>query len=145
MSHTSNTVKVFFEGVEKASNSIDLDLVATQYEDTFLFANPDGARAIEKQKFLAVLPKRYEFFKSMGHRSTQVLSLEETPIDREYTMVRAYFLMSFEKETMPLMEIKVDSVYILHIKDNSVKIVMHIEHEDLQKAMQARGLLPVDQ
>lgn len=143
MQPVNESIKSFFEGIEKSSNSFDLDLIASQYEDMFMFANPDGTRVIEKQKFLSMLPKRWEFFKMLGHQSTKVLSLEETPIDSEYTMIRAHFLMRFEKESTPAIEIKVDSVYILYIKNDVPRIAMHIEHEDVQKAMQARGLLPV--
>jgi len=36
---------------------------------------------------------------------------------------------------------KVDSTYFLFMKGDSPKIVMHMEHEDLKEAMQARDLL----
>ena len=140
MNH-DNKIKVFFEGVEQASNTLDLDLIDAQYADQFIFADPNGTRVVEKQKFLPALPKRREFFKSLGHQFTRVLSLEETPIDDQYTMVKAHFLMQFQKMPGHIVEAKVDSTYILFMKDDLPKIVMHIEHEDLREAMQARGLL----
>ena len=136
-----NKIKIFFEGVERASNSLDLDLIDAQYADQFIFADPNGTRVVEKQKFLPALPKRREFFKSLGHQSTRVLSLEETPIDNQYTMVKAHFLMQFQKTPGQVAEAKVDSTYILFMKGDLPKIVMHIEHENLTEAMQARGLL----
>ncbi|HLO15445.1 MAG TPA: hypothetical protein VK206_11480 [Anaerolineales bacterium] len=96
---------------------------------------------IEKQKFLTALPKQQEFFKFLGHQSTKILSLDETRLDDQYTMVKAHFLMQFQKTVGRLIEANVDSTYILFIKGDLPKIVMHIEHEDLQEAMQARGLL----
>jgi hypothetical protein len=138
-------IKLFFEGVEKASNTLDLNLIDAQYADQFIFADPNGTRVIEKQKFLPALPKRQEFFKSIGHQSTKVLSLEETPLDNQYIMVKAHFLMQFQKTPGQTTEAKVDSTYILFMKDDAPKIVMHIEHEDLKEAMQARGLLPANQ
>lgn len=69
------------------------------------------------------------------------MSLDETPIDDQYTMVKAYFLMQFQKTLGQEVEAKVDSTYILFMKGDSPKIVMHIEHEDVKEAMQARGLL----
>jgi len=138
---TDNRIKEFFEGVEHASNTLDLELIDSQYADQFIFADPNGTRVVEKQKFLPALPKRKEFFKSLGHQSTRVLSLEETPIDDQYTMVKAHFLMRFQKAVEQMAEAKVDSTYILFIKGDAPKIVMHIEHEDLREAMQARGLL----
>ena len=138
---TSDKVEVFFQGVEQASNTLDLGLIDSQFADQFIFADPNGTRVVEKEKFLPFLPKRQEFFKSLGHQSTEVLSLEETPIDDQYTMVKAHFLMEFQKTPGQIVEAKVDSTYILFMKGDSPKIVMHIEHEDLKEAMQARGLL----
>jgi hypothetical protein len=137
----NNRIKKFFEGVEQASNTLDLNLIDSQYADQFIFADPNGTRVIEKQKFLPALPKRQEFFKSLGHQSTKVLSLDETPIDDQYTMVKAHFLMEFQKTPGQMMEARVDSTYILFMKGKAPNIVMHIEHEDLKEAMQARGLL----
>ena len=136
-----NKITAFFEGVEQASKTLDLDLIDSQYADQFIFADPNGTRVIEKQKFLPALPKRQEFFKSLGHQSTRVLSLDETPIDHQYTMVRAHFLMQFQQSSGEIKDVNVDSTYVLFMKGDTPKIVMHIEHEDLKETMQARGLI----
>ena len=138
---SDNRIKEFFEGVESASNTLDLNLIDAQFADQFIFADPNGTRVVEKQKFLPFLPKRREFFKSIGHQFTKVLSLEETPIDDQYTMVKAHFLMQFQKSTGESKEINLDSTYILFMKGETPKIVMHIEPEDVQQAMKDRGLL----
>src|SRR6266498_5955365 len=111
-----NKIKLFFEGVEKASNTLNLDLIDSQFADQFIFADPYGTRVIEKQKFLSALPKRQEFFKSLGHQSTKILSLDETPIDDQYTMVKAHFLLEFRKSSGEIAEVKLDSTYILFMK-----------------------------
>ena len=140
MNH-DNKIKAFFEQVEQASNTLDLDLIDAQFADQFIFADPNGTRVVEKQKFLAFLPQRREFFKSLGHQSTKVLSLDETQLDDQYTMVKAHFLMQFKKASGQIVDAKVDSTYFLFMKGDSPKIVMHMEHEDLKEAMQKRGLL----
>src|SRR5689334_19511665 len=137
MNH-DNKIKVFFERVEQASDTLDLDLIDAQYADQFIFADPHGTRVVEKQKFLAFLPQRQEFFKSIGHQSTQVLSYEEVPIDEQYTMVKAHFLMKFQQPSKDAVEINLNSTYILFMKGEAPKIVMHIEPEDAKEAMQAR-------
>src|SRR4030095_5697764 len=96
---SDNRIQKFFEGVEKASNTLDLDLIGSQFADQFIFADPNGTRVIEKQKFRRALPRRREFFKALGHQSTKVFSLEETPINDQYTMVKAHFLMEFRKSS----------------------------------------------
>jgi len=136
-----NRIQKFFEGVEQASNTLDLDLIASQFADQFIFADPNGTRVVEKQKFLAFLPQRRDFFKSIGHQSTKVSFLDETRLDDQYTMVKAHFLMQFKKASGELVEANVDSTYFLFMKGETPKIVMHMEHEDVREAMQARGLL----
>jgi hypothetical protein len=135
-----NRIKAFFEEVEQASNTLDLNLIDSQFADQFIFADPNGTRIVEKQKFLAFLPQRQEFFKSIGHQSTKVMSLDETQLDSQYTMVKAHFLMTFKKSSGEIVEAKVDSTYFLFMKGEMPKIVMHVEHEDLKEAMQVRGL-----
>ncbi len=138
---SDNRIQKFFEGVEQASNTLDLSLIDTQFADQFIFADPYGTRVVEKQKFLAFLPQRQELFKSIGHQSTKVLSLEEIPIDEQYMMVKAHFLMKFQQASKDAVEINLNSTYILFMKGDAPKIVMHIEPEDVKEAMQARGLL----
>ncbi len=136
-----NRIKNFFEGVEQASQTLDLHLIDSQFADQFIFADPNGTRVVEKQKFLAFLPQRQEFFKSIGHQSTKILSLDETRLDDQYTMVKAHFLMTFQKLPGEMVEAKIDSTYFLFMKGETPKIVMQMEHEDLKEAMKARGLL----
>ena len=139
---TDNRIQKFFEGVEQVGNTLDLELIDAQFADQFIFADPHGTRVVEKQKFLAFLPQRQEFFKSMGHQSTKVLSLDETQLDDQYTMVKAYFLMQFKKASGEIVEAQLASTYFLFMKGETPKIVMHMEYEDLKEAMQARGILP---
>ncbi len=138
---SDNRIQKFFAGVEQASNMLDLNLIDSQFADQFIFADPYGTRVVEKQKFLAFLPQRQEFFKSIGHQSTKVVSLEEIPIDDQYTMVKAQFLMKFQPASKETVEINLNSTYILFMKGDAPKIVMHIEPEDAKEAMKARGLL----
>jgi hypothetical protein len=56
-------------------------------------------------------------------------------------MVKAHFLMTFQKSPGEMVEAKIESTYFLFMKGESPKIVMHMEHEDLKEAMKARGLL----
>src|SRR5260221_3536184 len=132
---SDNRIKKFFEGVEQASNTLDLNLIDVQFADQFIFADPNGTRVVEKQEFLAFLPQRQECFKSIGHQSTKVLSLDETKLDDQYTMVNAHFLMQFKKASGQIVEAKVDSTYFLFMKGETPKIIMHMEHEDVREAM----------
>lgn len=133
-------IQKFFERWEQIINAADDDRVASCYADPFMFADPTGARVIEKEKFVAALPRRREFFKQLGHESTKIAALRETPLDQRYTEVRVRFLMAFRKPGTERVELEVESTFILFVSDRMPQIVFHLEHESLQQAMQARGV-----
>ena len=142
MSTASPVVKEFFEQYERSRNTLDLGVIASQYPDSFVFAGPNGARVAEKQAVLAAVPKGQEFLKALGHKSTKLLSLEETALDDHYVLARVQFLWRFEKPSASPIDVKLDSSFILYIRDGSPKIVFQHEPEDFQQALQARGVLP---
>ncbi len=135
-------VKSFFDRFERAGESLDLDVIASEYADSFMFAGPDGVRVVEKQKLLAALPQRQAFFKAAGHQSTRIISLDETRLDDHYVMVRVQFLMRFERAGGRPIDVRTGSTSILYIEDGAARIVFHLEHEDLSQALQEWGLLP---
>jgi hypothetical protein len=58
MRMASPLVRVFFEQYEHTGETLDLDVIGTEYAASFMFAGPSGARVIEKQKLLAALAQR---------------------------------------------------------------------------------------
>jgi len=106
-----------------------------------MFAGPNGVRVTEKPAVLAGLAKGRELFKTLGHKTTKLVSLDETRLDEHYTMVRARFVWRFEKVPAPI-DVDVDSTFILFIKDGVPRIVFQHEHEDFQQALRTRGVLP---
>ena len=142
MSTRSPVVREFFERYERSRNTFDLEVIDSQYPDAFIMAGPDGARVAEKQAALAGLPKGQALFKSLGHTSTTLVSLDETRLDEYYAMARARFVWHFEKAPAPPIDVDVDSTFILYIRDGVAKIVFQHEHEDFLQALRARGVLP---
>lgn len=142
MNTASQVVREFFEQFQRSRNTLDLGLVSSQYPDSFMFADPNGARIVEKQAVLAALPRGQEFFKAHGHRFTKVLSLDETWLDARYVLVRAQFVWRFEKTSAQPIDAKLDSTFILCLTDGSAQIVFQHEPEEFQQAMRARGVLP---
>jgi len=145
MNTASQVVKEFFEQYELSRNTLDMGLIASQYPDSFMWADPNGARVVEKQAVLATVPRGQEFLKSLGHKFTKVLSLDETGLDDHYLLVRVQFLWRFEKAFAQPIDVKLDSTFILYINDGSPKIVFQHEREDFQQALRARGVLPATQ
>ena len=142
MNQVSDVVKKFFEDFEQASNTFEGDLLASQFSDPFMAANPDGnIQVVKKDDFIAGIAKRQTFFQSKGFQFVKILSLEETRLYDHYVMVKVYVQMRFEKNPGQPIDWQDYSTYILFVKDNSARIVFYLTHEDLLKAMQKLGLL----
>jgi hypothetical protein len=142
MNATTRAVQEFFDLYAQSRSALDINLIASQYPDAIMFAGPNGARVAEKSAILAAFPKGQEFLKAHGHKSTKVLSLDETRLDDHYVLVRAQFIWRFEKSAAQPIDVKIDSTFILYITDGRPKIVFQHEREDFQQALRASGVLP---
>ena len=99
-------------------------------------------QAIKKEDFLKVLPKRKEFFKTVGLKSSTIQRLEETRMDTNYIMVKAYWKMQFEKDPAHSITDEISATYILSQQGDLLRIVFQLDHQDLTKRVQDLGLLP---
>jgi hypothetical protein len=107
-----------------------------------MFASPQGIQAVKRDDFLKVLPKRQEFFKTVGLTSSKIQSLEETRLDDNYFMVKAYWSMRFEKDPAQPIVAEISTTYILYRQGHSLRIVFQLDHQDLMRRVQDLGLLP---
>jgi len=142
MSTITLAIKDFFDQYARSRSVQDIDLIAAQYPDAFMTAGPNGARVAQKSAVVAGFPKGQAFLKSLGHESTEVLSLNETRIDEHYLVVRAIVVWRFRPASMPPREAKVDSTFILYMNKDAPTIVFQHEHEDFQQVLRASGVLP---
>jgi hypothetical protein len=108
-----------------------------------MFAGPRGVRVTEKGAVVAAFPKGQEFLASLGHQSTEVLSLDETRMDDHYVLVRALFAWQFQRPPAAPIALEGDSTFILYLDHGGPRIVFQHEHEDFRQALQARGVLPI--
>lgn len=143
MSTSSPVVQQFFEQFERSRNTFDVAAVDSQYPDAFMFAGPDGPRVIQKTALLDFFSQGREFFKTLGHKKTELVSLDETRLDEHYARVRAQFVWRFEKAPAPPIDVEVDSTFILHFKDGVARIVFQHELEEFLHALRVRGVLAV--
>src|SRR4029453_16321638 len=132
-------VREFFDQYELSRSTFDLALIDSQYPDSFMFAGPHGVRMVDKPAVLAALTKGQELPKKLGHSTTTLVSLSETPLDEHYAMVRARFVWRFASGPAPI-DVDLDSTFILYFAAGVPKIVFQHEHEDFQEALRARGV-----
>ena len=142
MNQVSDIVRKFFDDYERGSNESDSEVVASQYSDSFMFANLQGVQAVKKDDFLKVLPKREGFFKTVGLTSLKIQSLEETRLDGNYVLVKVYWNMHFEKDLEPPIVDEISATYVLYQQEDVLRIVFQLDHQDLMKRVQDLGLLP---
>lgn len=143
MNQVSDIIKTFFEDFERASNEFERDLLASQFSDPFMAADPHGGiQVVKKDDFLAGIAKRQAFFYSIGFQFVKIDPFEEIQLDSHYMMVKAHGSMRFEKTPGQPVDVNNDAIYILFMQGDSPKIVFNLTHEDLIKVLQAHGLLP---
>ena len=135
----TESVKKLFEEYEKAFAALDIEKTAGFFADAFISAGPRGAIAQSKAEFLKLSHQAAEFYKSVGETSAKILSMDETPISNEYSMVKAHWGVTFEKTGDKLIEF--DVTYFVQKTGPEPKIIVFIAHQDEQKAMQELGLL----
>ena len=142
MNTISPATKEFFDQYARSRSLQDIDLILSQYSDSFMTAGPTGAQVAQTSAVLAAFPKGREFLNSLGHESTAIVSLNEARIDEHYLLVRALVTWRFRRASLPLSEAKVDSTFILYIDKGVPKIVFQHEHEAFQNVLRASGVLP---
>ena len=105
-----------------------------------MFADPNGARPVEKATLLAVFPKGLQLLKTHGHTTTNLRSLDETVVDEHYRFVRAQFVWCFEKPGRPAIEVNVDATFMVYVKGSVLTIVLQQEREDFRDAARSKGI-----
>jgi hypothetical protein len=142
MSSTPTVTREFFDQYARNRSALDIGLITSQYADSFMVADPKGARVAEKPAVVAAFPRGKEFLRGLGYQSTKVVSLDETRLDEHYVLARVRFVWRFEKTPAKPIDVEVDSTFILHVDHDALTIVFQQEREDFQEALRARGVLP---
>jgi hypothetical protein len=133
-------VREFFDGDGKANAEFDVPKIAAFYADVFMFGEPQGVQCVKKEDFVRVLPKRKEFFRSVGLVSSKIESLEASNLDSKYVLVKAVWKMRFESRTGLPIDGENSTTYILAGTDDSFQIVVQLDHQDLVKKVHELGL-----
>jgi len=140
MNDLNAKVKNFFDHYRQASAENEIERMAALYADVFLFGDPAGVRPVRKEDFIRVLPRRKEFFASVGLSSSTVDSLEVSELDSKYVLVKAVWKMWFDRSDGHIVESTNSASYILFTVGESFEIVVQLDHQDLVKKAQELGL-----
>ena len=126
--------KEFFGQYERANAQSDIPAITALYADVFLFGGPAGVRSLNKDDFAKAIPKRKQYFASLGLVETRVSGVEETALDAKYVMARTSWAMVF-RVASERKELQNAATYILERRGETLAIVMQIDHQDLAEKL----------
>jgi len=135
----SGSVQALFTEYEKAFAALDIEKNAGFFSDTFISAGPRGAIAQSKAEFLKLADRAAGFYKRVGQTSAKILSLQETGVSNEYSLVKVHWGVTFRKTGTRMIEFDVS--YLVQKIGPQPKIILFIAHEDEELAMKELGLL----
>ena len=141
MQQTRDAIEQFFHTFEHTNSSGDISTIVTQFADPFMAAGPQGTQAVRAADFALALPKRKQSFAGLGHQSTALVSLEQTPLDPRYVLAKARWRMTFLANQAQPQELLVDSTYIVDNGSETPRIVFYLAHQDIMVLFKERGLL----
>jgi len=135
----TDAVKKLFAQYEKAFSSLDVEKQVPLFAEHFISAGPRGSIALGKDEFARMASKASQFYKSIGQTSVKILSMDETAISNEYSMVKVHWGATFAKTGNKLIEF--DITYFIQKTGTEPRIIMFITHQDEEKAMKDLSLL----
>jgi hypothetical protein len=135
----TEAIKTLFKEYEQAFNALDVEKQVPMFTEHFISAGPKGSIAQSRDEFAKMARQAAEFYKSVGQTSAKILSMDETAISKEYSMVKVHWGVTFKKTGEKLVEF--DVTYFIQNPDTNPKIIMFIAHQDEEKAMKELGLM----
>lgn len=133
-----DSIKELFTEYETAFNALEVEKQVPFFAEHFISAGPKGSIAVGRDEFAKMASKAAEFYRSVGQTSAKILSMNETPISNEYSMVKVHWGVTFRKTGSRLIEF--DVTYFIQKTGPDPKIIMFIAHQDEEKAMKDLGL-----
>jgi ketosteroid isomerase-like protein len=132
-------IRKLFAEYEKAFNALDVEKQVPFFAEHFISAGPRGSIALGRDEFAKMASSAAEFYRSVGQKSAKILSMDETPISNDYSMVKIHWGVTFKKTGNKLIEFEV--TYFIQKTGSEPKIIMFIAHQDEERAMKELGLL----
>lgn len=121
--------------------SSDVEETARSFADCIIAADPDGVHCGKNdEQFRTMIPKGYDFYKSIGIISMEIISKEITMLDNYHTMTKVHWKSGFVKKDNSNGSIEFDVIYFLQTKTNEHKIFGYITGDE-QKVLRENGLI----
>jgi hypothetical protein len=139
MTSATPPLSEFFATFQHNSNNGTEAETLSQFAATFLAGGPDGAKPVPANLFAPALAKRKELFEKLGCRSTQLISLDETPLDTRYTLARTRWRMTFSRPDLTEQNFEVASTFLIDAQTQ--QILVYLAHQDIFTILRQRGIM----
>lgn len=146
MIQTATPVSRFFEIYAGESARSDIPAVVSHFTDPFLSVGPSGSQAVRVADFAAALPKKKALFSRVESQPSQLIALNETPLDSRYVLARTTWRMFFLPSNAPAQQLDVDSTFLIDTghpgtDPRDFKILLYLTHQDLMQIVRDHGIL----
>ena len=125
-------VRGFFDRFAGASDDLDVDALGELFDETFLAADPDGARPVPRAQFLQVLPRRAELFAAAGIGRVVLTDLEHQVLDDTYVLARTGWRGERSGGEPP---VRLASSFLLRRDGEGLRVVLYLNHQDLRQVL----------
>ena len=125
-------VRAFFRRYERAAEDLDSEALTSLFCDVFMTLDASSATAISPQTLLAVLPRRKQLFEGIGSDGLELADISEMPLDDLHTLVRTSWNLRM-RNGPPRDPICLRSTFILRRDDRAWRIVLYLNHQDMNK------------
>ena len=128
------TTKHLFSEYEKAFNKLEIEKQVPMFAEHFISAGPKGSIAQGRDEFLKMSHQAADFYRSVGQTGARIVSMKESEIGPQYSMVTVHWAATFKKLGDKPVEFDV-SYFVQKTDPNNPKIIMFIAHQDEDVAM----------
>jgi len=133
----------WFRDYADAVSRFDADRVSRQYADCYVEAGPRGSTCIRNDDtFRSAIDRKRELFESLGFKSAKAVTVEDSRLDQNYSMVKVHWQMEFENKPGRRIDAEFDNTYFVRHQGYDAQVVCYISHQDEEATMRDLGLLP---
>ena len=125
-------IRDFFRRYQSAGEALDSEALASLFSGVFMSLDANSATAVSLQALLAALPRRKQLFEAIGSDGLELADISEMPLDDLHTLVRTSWRLRMRNQA-PRDPIFLLSTFILRSEDGAWRIVLYLNHQDLNK------------
>lgn len=149
MSIDETILKDFFAAYEARTNKalqdppeVDAEATADAFAECFVEASPKGVSCGKNdEQFREVIPKGFDFYRSLGTKAMKIVSLETTPLDDLHAVARVHWEAFYERKDGRKERIGFDVIYLVQQLGDKPRIFAYVTGDE-EQLYREKGLVP---